>query len=39
MLKSFLSVPDSFTDKEVLKPDFREEIARVMVVMRPLVHL
>ena len=29
----------SFTDKEILKPDFNKEVVRIMTIMRPLVHV
>jgi hypothetical protein len=29
----------SWTDEEVIKPDFQDEVRRVMQVMRPFVHL
>ncbi|KAF8323916.1 hypothetical protein DL93DRAFT_2049162, partial [Clavulina sp. PMI_390] len=34
-----VAVVHQFSDKEVLKPDFNEEVVRVMAVVRPLVHL
>ncbi|KAH9846643.1 hypothetical protein C2E23DRAFT_948867 [Lenzites betulinus] len=32
------AVVHKFTDKQVLSPDFKDELARVALVMRPLVH-
>ena len=28
----------SFTDKQVLQPDFKEELGRLVTIMRPFVH-
>lgn len=33
-----LFVSIRFTDKQVLQPDFKEELGRLVKIMRPFVH-